>query len=63
MFLNKPSEKTISIIPGREKPSGLTHVYKVGKTWKFIAEDEYEQRKMELPNLSFAIQYPFAKFE
>lgn len=37
MFLNKPTEKAPSIIPGREKPSGLTHAYKDGKTWKFIA--------------------------
>ena len=62
-FVNKPMEKAISIIPGRETSSGLTHAFKDGQKWKFIAEDEYEERKGELPGLSFAIQYPFTNFE
>jgi hypothetical protein len=63
MFLNKPLEIVNSIIPGRETSSGLTHAFKDGQRWKFIAEDEYESRKSELPELSFAIQYPFSNFE
>ena len=30
MFCNKPPEKNVSIIPGRETPSGFTHFYKDG---------------------------------
>ena len=63
MCLYKPLEKVASIIPGRTEPSGLTHAYKDGRTWKYIAEDEYAARKGELPSLSYAIQYPFARFE
>ena len=63
MFLNKPIEKVNSIIPGRETSSGLTHAYKDGQRWNFIAQDEYDERKGELPGLSFAFQYPFSSFE
>jgi len=54
MFLNKPIEKVSSIIPGRETPSGLTHAFKDGQKWSFLAQDEYEERKSELPGLCFA---------
>ena len=62
MFINKPLPKVVSIIPGRETPSGITHAFKENGDWKFIPEEEYETRKGELPGLSYAIQYPFAKF-
>lgn len=60
MLLNKAEEKIASIIPGRENSSGITHAYKSDSQWKFISEDEYQQRKSELPLISFAIQYPFS---
>ena len=63
MFCSKPLERPISIIPGRTTPSGLTHVYKEGTQWKFIAEEDYQTGKAELPDLSFAIRYPFSPFE
>lgn len=62
-ILNKTIEKVSTIIPGRKEPSGLTHAYKAGAEWKFVAEDEYEARKGELPPLSFAIRHPFSGFE
>jgi len=63
MVCNKSQEKVESIIPGRETSSGLTHFYKDGGRWKFLAEEEYETRKSELPGLSFAVKYPFSQFE
>jgi len=38
-------------------------VYKSGEDLKYIAEDEYEAKKEELPLLSLAIKYPIQKFE
>ena len=63
IFCTKPLERPISIIPGRSTPSGLTHVYKESSQWKFIAEEDYQKGKTELPDLSFAILYPFSNFE
>ena len=63
MVVNRLPDPVISIIQDREKPSGLTHVYKEGSEWKFIPENEFEQRKGELPGLSLAIRYPFANFK
>lgn len=62
-LIRKPVEKTTSIIPGRKEPSGLTHAYRQDSQWKFVAEDEYEVKKDELPALSFAIRYPITNFE
>jgi hypothetical protein len=37
---------------------GLLHAYKKADEWKFIAEDEFEERKHELPEVSFAFKCP-----
>lgn len=34
------------------------HFFKKGNDWVYIAQDEYEERKGELPDLSFAIKCP-----
>mmetsp|Transcript_18316 Transcript_18316/g.24459 ORF Transcript_18316/g.24459 Transcript_18316/m.24459 type:complete len:129 (-) Transcript_18316:2116-2502(-) len=63
MFCNKAADKNVSIIPGRETPSGITHAYKEGSFWKFIAQEDYEAKKAELPDLAFAFTYPCSSFE
>ena len=52
-----------TIIPDRKTSSGLTHFYKEGSAWKFIAEEDYAASKKSLPGLSFALRYPFSQFE
>ena len=63
MFCNKLEEKCETIIPGREEPSGLTHAYRVGNHWEYLAEDEYEAKKDQLPGLSIAVRAPMSGFE
>ena len=63
IYCNKASEKLISIIPRRTTPSGLTHFYKQDGQWAFVAEEDYESVKADLPDLTFAIKYPFGQFE
>lgn len=63
MYVNKPQEKVLSIIPDCKTSSGLTHVYKDNGKWSYVPEDEYEAHKDKLPGLCLAIRYPFADFE
>ena len=63
MFCNKSQDKIVTIIPDRETSSGFTHFYKDGADWKFIAEEDYESKKGDIPDLAFAVAYPFSQFE
>ena len=62
MFCNKAKDKNLSVIPNRETSSGFTHFYKQGAVWKFVAQEDYESEKSELPDIAFAIAYPFSDF-
>merc|ERR1712176_667415 len=48
MFVFRSIEKVPSLIPGRETSSGITHAYKAGDTWKFMAQEDYESQKDQL---------------
>ena len=52
-----------SIIPDKPEATGLIHFYKSGDEWKFITEDEYEEKKGELPALSFACRHSIEDFK
>jgi hypothetical protein len=45
-------------LPDGKQVRGLLHFFKRDGEWHFIPEDEYEARKSELPDLSFAIKCP-----
>jgi len=45
-------------LPDGKKAKGLLHLYKQNGVWKFVTEEDYEQRKAELPDLCFAIKCP-----
>jgi hypothetical protein len=36
----------------------MLHCYKKGDEWKFVTEDEYEQKKNELPDICWAFKCP-----
>ena len=63
MILNQQINEITSFVPDQRDMTGLTHLYRENGAWKFITEDEYESRKDELPDLCFAIRYPFENFE
>lgn len=45
-------------LPDGRTTRGLIHFYKQGGEWHFVTEDEYEQKKHELPALCFATKCP-----
>jgi hypothetical protein len=45
-------------LPNGKQVHGLLHFFKQGGEWHFIPQDEYEAKKSELPDLSFAIKCP-----
>jgi hypothetical protein len=49
-------------LPNGKQVHGLLHFFKRGGEWHFIPQDEYEARKSELPDLSFAIKCPVEDF-
>jgi len=47
-----------------KKSVGMVHVYKdVVDKWQMIPAEEYEDRKSELPDVSFAFKCPIHEFE
>jgi hypothetical protein len=59
--LGKEEEKSLEhSLPDGRKVKGLLHFYKKGDQWNYVTSDEYEQKKNELPALSFAMKYPVA---
>lgn len=52
----------ISIVPEKPEASGLIHFYKKDGSWAFVTEEEYEEKKSELPKLSFATRHPISDF-
>lgn len=47
-------------LPDGRTARGLIHFYKQGDEWHFVTEDEYEQKKHELPALCFATKCPIS---
>jgi hypothetical protein len=50
-------------LPDGKKAKGILHFYKKDGAWVFVTEDEFEQRKSELPDLCFAIKSPIEDIE
>ena len=62
-FVMKGADKPLpSIIPDKPDEKGLIHFYKQNEEWKFITNSEYEERKGELPPISFATRHPIGSF-
>lgn len=51
-------EKLIHSLPDGNMAMGMLHCYKKGDEWKFVTEDEYEQKKNELPDICWAFKCP-----
>ena len=47
----------MSIVPSKPDAAGLIHFYKKEGVWEFITAEEYEEKKAELPALSFATRH------
>lgn len=45
-------------LPEGKKAKGLLHLYKQNGEWKYVTEEDYEEKKAELPDLCFAIKCP-----
>lgn len=56
------TKKPVSIVPSKPDATGLIHFFKQGEKWEFVTEDEYEAKKNEIPQLSFASRHPIADF-
>ena len=67
-FLMGGKKTETSMDPEKPEATGLTHFYceehpdkivegKKAKVWKFISEQEYEERKDSLPDLCFATRH------
>lgn len=53
----------VSIIPDKPEAKGMIHFYKKDDEWKFVSQDEYEEKKGELPKLCFATHQSISDFK
>ena len=56
------NKSKMSIVPEKPEAKGLIHFFKKDGNWAFVTEDEYEEKKSELPKLSFASRHPISDF-
>jgi len=52
----------VSIVPEKPDASGLIHFYKKEGAWAFVTAEEYEEKKGDLPTLSFATRHSIENF-
>jgi hypothetical protein len=50
--------RSVHHLPGDKSATGLIHFYKKGDEWVFLSEDEYKEKKNEIPDICFATKYP-----
>lgn len=50
-------------VPEQGEVKGFLHFYKKGDKWHYVAEKDFEEKKKDLPPISFAIKYPINDLE
>jgi len=50
----------VSIVPDKPDATGLTHFFKKDGNWAFVTDDEYDEKKVDLPDLCFATRHPIS---
>lgn len=48
-LLKGEEKKTVSIVPEKPDAQGLIHFYKKDGNWVFVTQEEYEEKKGEIP--------------
>ena len=61
-LLKGDNKKQVSIVPDKPEAKGLIHFFKKDGSWNFVTEEEYEEKKGDLPRLCFATRTPIASF-
>ena len=62
MIMKGDEKQPPSFIPNKPAANGLIHFYKKGADWNFMTEEDYTQKKAELPPLSFATRHRIDAF-
>lgn len=48
-LLKGDEKKSVSIVPEKPDAQGLIHFYKKDGSWVFVTQEEYEEKKGEIP--------------